>query len=787
LSNWMAPFRMLRNYSWIQKRFYRQSLVLVLLAICVPTILVGSGVKWFGTRQMEEIVLSSRHHQVTQSAARVQDTLSYLERSASQWAFNADFGFKLKSLETQYDYELIRSIYTNLLLLKESSPLIDQAYIYLDQQGIVHSDSRGTLTLHEEEKARFHALLGYPHTTYWLSAFQPAAGLGVDQGMLTLVYQLPADSGVEPFGALLVYLKRSQVSQLLSGSTLDENGAAFLFDEEGRSIGGSSESGRTAQLQNGLMERIRSHGSDKGSLVFDEGGDAYSVTYAVFKRLGKYWTYATVDSLEKINSPVIAASHFVYMFGGAGLLLAIITAFFVSRKLYQPLHSLIKMFRAHPAHEEEAADEVEFITRQWNHLNFKSLALEQRLQRQLPAMKEGFLLQLLQGHFQFTGPDQLKERMQHFGWDTEGTGFLVFGIQLTGSVQSKVRFQEGDQELIAFAAVNIAEELLSEAGMMSEIINLHDLSVSVIIGYSLEEPFAAKRKEMLLLAERLVGALHSFLQMQVTLCISRPVVTVTEIAEAWDQVTRAVRFRDLNDPKQVIMAEDFMLQTNDSIRYPFAAESEVIEALRNMDERQVHEALDKFCRELQANTKREYLFEQGLLQLHGNLRFHMLKSGYNPFESETIRLQEELERGIDTSAIAGLFLDRLILPYLQRLKQDSENQDIKLKLTIERIVEAIHEGYGDPDLSVDGMADEHGLTPLTLSKLFKKMTGTNFITYLTDVRLRKSKQLLSDTDDKINDIAEMVGYQPTYFNRIFKKSEGVTPSQYRELVTKETK
>ncbi|MBW7458086.1 helix-turn-helix domain-containing protein, partial [Paenibacillus sepulcri] len=539
---------------------------------------------------------------------------------------------------------------------------------------------------------------------------------------------------------------------------------------------------QSLQLQSGLIERIGSSGKAGGSLIYEADRSMYSVTYTVFKRLGKYWTYASVDSLEKINSPVVAASNFVYLFGGAGLLLAIAVAFLVSRKLYQPIHTLNKMFGIHLSPGSESADEVEFITEQWKHLNFQSRALEDRLQKQLPVMKEGFLLQLLQGHFQLSRPDELKERMQLFGWNTERPGYAVLGIQMTGSPQSKERFHKGDQELISFAAVNMVEEVLKDRELRSEIINLHDLSIGVILEYPPDESPDGRRNDLQLLAERLVDIIYQFLQMPTTLCISRPIETVTEIPQAWEEVNRLVRYRNLYDSKQVIQAEDFMPQLNDGIRYPFAAESELMQAIRNLDEKLAAQVLETFCSELEANTTKEYLFQQGLLQLLGNLRFGMLKAGYNPFETEPFSLQEELDRGIETSEIAALLRERVISPYIRKIRQESEDQDSRLKLTIERIVETIHSRYGNADLSLDMLADEHELTPLTLSKAFKKITGINFVTYVTDVRLNKSKQLLLETDCKINDIAEMVGYQPTYFNRIFKKSEGITPSRYREMM-----
>jgi YesN/AraC family two-component response regulator len=73
------------------------------------------------------------------------------------------------------------------------------------------------------------------------------------------------------------------------------------------------------------------------------------------------------------------------------------------------------------------------------------------------------------------------------------------------------------------------------------------------------------------------------------------------------------------------------------------------------------------------------------------------------------------------------------------------------------------------------------MNPTILSKVFKDITGWNFIDYLTNIRIEKAKDLLMETDMKINCIAEKIGYKHSYFNRLFKKHEGVTPSHFREM------
>ncbi|UUZ96216.1 helix-turn-helix transcriptional regulator [Paenibacillus sp. P25] len=85
------------------------------------------------------------------------------------------------------------------------------------------------------------------------------------------------------------------------------------------------------------------------------------------------------------------------------------------------------------------------------------------------------------------------------------------------------------------------------------------------------------------------------------------------------------------------------------------------------------------------------------------------------------------------------------------------------------------------DISLDDCAEHCGTNVFMLSRSFKQVTGKNFIDYLTESRIEKAKEPLRNSGQKINDIAEQVGYQHSYFNRIFKKHEGVTPSKYREL------
>ena len=104
----------------------------------------------------------------------------------------------------------------------------------------------------------------------------------------------------------------------------------------------------------------------------------------------------------------------------------------------------------------------------------------------------------------------------------------------------------------------------------------------------------------------------------------------------------------------------------------------------------------------------------------------------------------------------------------------------KSSSVVEKAKEYISSRY-NKDMSLDDVSREVNISPYYFSKIFKEETGTNFIEYLTNVRIEKAKELLKDTEYTMKEICSMVGYQdPNYFSRSFKKNVGVTPTEYKE-------
>ena len=85
------------------------------------------------------------------------------------------------------------------------------------------------------------------------------------------------------------------------------------------------------------------------------------------------------------------------------------------------------------------------------------------------------------------------------------------------------------------------------------------------------------------------------------------------------------------------------------------------------------------------------------------------------------------------------------------------------------------------EISLYSAAAYAGLSVSYLSRIFKKRFGTNFAKYVSLKKIKRSKQILKYSQMTINDIAFELGYnEVNYFCKVFKKSEHITPSQYRE-------
>ncbi|MBP3965670.1 response regulator [Paenibacillus lignilyticus] len=119
--------------------------------------------------------------------------------------------------------------------------------------------------------------------------------------------------------------------------------------------------------------------------------------------------------------------------------------------------------------------------------------------------------------------------------------------------------------------------------------------------------------------------------------------------------------------------------------------------------------------------------------------------------------------------------------YLVSIAADFRKNWVPQSQIISEAEKVIQRNYGD-NLTLHTVSLEVHVTPVWLSKLFKKEKQQTFLEYLTEVRIEKAKEMLGDVANKIYQVSQEVGYRdPVHFTKLFKKNVGHTPKEYRKL------
>jgi YesN/AraC family two-component response regulator len=216
---------------------------------------------------------------------------------------------------------------------------------------------------------------------------------------------------------------------------------------------------------------------------------------------------------------------------------------------------------------------------------------------------------------------------------------------------------------------------------------------------------------------------------------------------------------------------------DEETHYPVFLEQEIVAAIRSADAEAAMELLLRFMHEVQKGGSDQRL-KQALLQLLASIQHAMTQLGGDQVLLFEVEVFDELLHLNSSEDVLLWFRYRIVKLCIEDYTGREEQQ---LKLAVHSMKEHADQQYAEA-MSLEALADLYGIHSYTLSRAFKQIIGQNFVDYLTEVRLKRAKQLIEETDGRINEIAEQVGYQASYFNRIFKKSEGITPSRYRDRI-----
>lgn len=173
-----------------------------------------------------------------------------------------------------------------------------------------------------------------------------------------------------------------------------------------------------------------------------------------------------------------------------------------------------------------------------------------------------------------------------------------------------------------------------------------------------------------------------------------------------------------------------------------------------------------------------------LFQISEDILIKLCARIQNSTLSEIVNFFILLHTKEDLAEICSDVMEKL--KEILRLQNTQRAVTTAYSITIEKIITYLHEHLSDPDLTLKWIAENYLYMNVNhVSRCFVKETGQKFSGYLMNLRIEKAKEILqANQDEKIQHVAELVGCgnNPYYFNKIFKKCTGISPSVYLKML-----
>lgn len=299
-----------------------------------------------------------------------------------------------------------------------------------------------------------------------------------------------------------------------------------------------------------------------------------------------------------------------------------------------------------------------------------------------------------------------------------------------------------------------------------------DMVLSVLL--SSKTPIIADSLEELCIVAR--NELEFYFAQQYCIGIGAVVESRIMIGESATSARRALQDSLMLSDEQVVSWQNLReknvmpAQTQELNR---RGQSHLICCIREGNKTELDTAVDELICQMETEEERR---EFGI-ELLGSIAKECGELGVYPWKTidypHTVRQLFAEEDARNFAEILKSLCGRLI----DLLRQRDTDVNRYLIVNAKKYIDA---NYSDNELSLEQVSNHVGLSKSYFCSLFHKVEGTTFKLYLMELRMRYARRLLASTDKKIYEISCEVGYSDTaYFNRVFKRINGMTPLQFR--------
>jgi two-component system, response regulator YesN len=355
----------------------------------------------------------------------------------------------------------------------------------------------------------------------------------------------------------------------------------------------------------------------------------------------------------------------------------------------------------------------------------------------------------------------------------EGHKLVILSIQLDGDKSVHETYHTQDINTLKFAAVNILSELLGDK------IKSYDLDHGIDRSLIFMNAEGNVSKEILELnIKKLQSNMKEYFSIAVSVIASIPEEDPDHLYYLYERIEEATSRSIFWGEGYLTFVPEPELKSVNDYEYPEQKEKHLAECLMLGKA----DAAQKIYDDIIAETYQypiiiyNMVINRIIFTVNNVVNLIQKNSTLHTFGGFTIL--SNILQDFDTLEIRNNKLKEIFLQIQKELEnRKSEKQD----QTIIKINQLIDRGFEDPNFSLDLLADSIGMSTAHMCRVYKQYTGNTIIDILGEKRMDQARKLLIDTNLSINEIAEKVGYiNASYFYRVFKKANGVTPNEYRK-------
>lgn len=575
-------------------------------------------------------------------------------------------------------------------------------------------------------------------------------------------------------GAVIINVKSDWFTESIKkNNVLDKTENIFIIDDKGNFVGADSNSNNTVDNLSGkIIEKISKSYQKTGIFEDNINGIPHFITYAAMDNstliLVKTQPVNIVyKSLKNIMNIIIRVTLIF-------ILIAMITSFTISRRIYQPVKTLFNKVRtdySFSAKEDEYLDEIGYIEKVYSESKEKIRDFHQKSQMSRSITRTYWLKKCLSEELgldsnqygELAAENEIKLSFNGY--------FSVLIFKIDDYIEFSAKNDQKDKSIIKFAIMNISAEIVSEQ-YVNEYIDMKEDHVALILETK-DDNVNEFYKALEGLIARIRFNIKEYYGVSVTASVSGISQNINSLPLLYSTAVANSVYRFIFGKSSYITQNKIDLNNSTKTSDIEKLEIKLLESIKKKD-------IDKSKEEMLGiiGLLKEMDYDQVFLYI---IRLtDTIKKTIEQLNSEkSLGYSDILKRITSLETIDEYYY--VLESYFKQALMHLSEIDVKSgnQLIYEMVKEIVQSKYSDPSLCLQQIASMLKISPRKANAVFKEAENISVSNYIKEIRLMKVANLLETSRLNVNEIIEMVGIDnETYFYSIFRAKYGMTPKEF---------